>query len=205
MLVREKLFQKVRFAKVLQGRTRKITTVFVCIRHLSRCLFDTKLKNRLKDFARIEYITKMTTKENKITLESIHDYFWTPVGTEGKPRGWVIDGALCDEKPGAASESRICAYFGSKNNYKSGFLYDFFTTHMGVGCCENVRDYFLPHTLQDAINKLDLDVKHYKNGKLNKKSLNYLKALFVVLDDYPAFDSFDASWNIVHLYMGEFY
>ncbi|CAL6398448.1 unnamed protein product [Bathycoccus prasinos] len=141
----------------------------------------------------------MTTQENKITLESIHDYFWTPVGTERKPQGWVIDGALYDEKPGTASESRIRAYFGSKNNYKSGFLYDFFTTHMGVGCCENVRDYFLPHTLQDAINKLDLDVKHYKNGKLNKKSLNYLKALFVVLDDYPAFDSFDASHHIVHL------
>ena len=36
VLVREKLFQKVRFPKVLQGRTRKITTVFVYIRHLSR-------------------------------------------------------------------------------------------------------------------------------------------------------------------------
>ncbi len=158
----------------------------------------------------------MTTQENNITLENIHDYFWAPVGTEGKPRGWVIDEALYDEKPGAASESRICAYFGSKNNYKSGFLYDFFTTHMGVECCENVRDLFLPPSIFGAINKLDLDVKHYKNGKLNKKSLNYLKALFVVLDDYPAFNSyketitnphmsFCVSHRIVHKYMGEFY
>ena len=58
VLVREKLFPKVRFPKISQGRTRKITTVFVYIRHLSWCLFDTKLKNILKDFARIEYITK---------------------------------------------------------------------------------------------------------------------------------------------------
>ena len=79
VLVREKLFQKVRFPKISQGRTRKITTVFVSIRHLSWCLFDTKLKNRLKGYSRIEYITKMldiikTEKANK-TLNSIfNDY-----------------------------------------------------------------------------------------------------------------------------------
>ena len=27
----------------------------------------------------------------QFTLETIHDHFWMPVGTEGKPRGWEID------------------------------------------------------------------------------------------------------------------
>ena len=29
----------------------------------------------------------------QFTLETIHDHFWMPVGTEGKPRGWEIDRA----------------------------------------------------------------------------------------------------------------
>ena len=113
VLVREKLFPKVRFPKISQGRTRKITTVFVYIRHLSRCLFDTKLKNILKDFARIEYITKriMTTqfKQRMKDLEynyAVLEYNYTSLNVENennkKYRMWYrkltndLNGAIDD-------------------------------------------------------------------------------------------------------------
>ena len=65
----------------------------------------------------------------QFTLETIHDHFWMPMGTEGTPRGWVIDRA-----GKRASERTITIRFGSKKNYRSGQIYNFFTKHMGDEC-----------------------------------------------------------------------
>jgi hypothetical protein len=43
----------------------------------------------------------------QFTLETIHDHFWMPAGTEGKPRGWEIDRA-----GKRASETTIKIWFG---------------------------------------------------------------------------------------------
>ena len=85
------------------------------------------------------------THENKITLESIHDCFWMPVGTEGNPRGWK------NGKGEMASEKILGFLFGTKSNYKLGFLYHFFTRRMGVEDCEDLRYYLKWEKLQPKL------------------------------------------------------
>ena len=100
VLVREKLFPKVRFPKISQGRTRKITTVFVYIRHLSRCLFDTKLKTYLKvthvhitkmDKRTHAYIYQMSWFESPRHRRSYTDTYYA----EPQHTLWGFDDPLC--------------------------------------------------------------------------------------------------------------
>ena len=85
-----------------------------------------------RDDVRDQRMKQMVVEEQgreQFTLETIHDHFWMPMGTEGTPRGWVIDRA-----GKRASERTITIRFGSKKNYRSGQIYNFFTKHMGDEC-----------------------------------------------------------------------
>ena len=111
----------------------------------------------------------------QFTLETIHDHFWMPVGPQGEPRGWVIDRA-----GKRASETTIKIRFGSKNNYKSGQIYLFFTKYMSDECFKNVRNCLKRAKWEPVLTKLR------ENEASNPiTTLNYLQALFVLLNNYP--------------------
>ena len=111
----------------------------------------------------------------QFTLETIHDHFWMPVGTEGKPRGWEIDRA-----GKRASETTIKIRFGSKKNYRSGQIYNFFTKYMSDECFKNVRNCLKRAKLEPVLTKIRED--ELANPIT---TLNYLQALFVLLNNYP--------------------
>ncbi|CAL6408698.1 unnamed protein product [Bathycoccus prasinos] len=111
----------------------------------------------------------------QFTLETIHDHFWMPVGTEGKPRGWEIDRA-----GKRASETTIKIRFGSKKNYRSGQIYNFFTKYMSDECFKNVRNCLKRSKLEPVLTKIRED--ELANPIT---TLNYLQALFVLLNNYP--------------------
>jgi len=106
----------------------------------------------------------------QFTLETIHDHFWMPVGTEGKPRGWEIDRA-----GKRASETTIKIRFGSKKNYRSGQIYNFFTKYMSDECFKNVRNCLKRAKLEPVLTKIRED--ELANPIT---TLNYLQALFVL-------------------------
>jgi hypothetical protein len=111
----------------------------------------------------------------QFTLETIHDHFWMPVGTDGKPRGWEID------KAGKrASETTIKIRFGVKNNYRSGQIHNFFTKYMSHECFKNVRNCLKRAKLEPVLTKIRED--ELANPIT---TLNYLQALFVLLNKYP--------------------
>ena len=111
----------------------------------------------------------------QFTLETIHDHFWMPVGSEGKPRGWEIDRA-----GKRASETTIKIRFGSKKNYRSGQIYNFFTKYMSDECFKNVRNCLKRAKLEPVLTKIRED--ELANPIT---TLNYLQALFVLLNNYP--------------------
>ena len=111
----------------------------------------------------------------QFTLETIHDHFWMPMGTEGTPRGWVIDRA-----GKRASERTITIRFGSKNNYRSGQIYNFFTKHMSDECFKNVRNCLKRAKLEPVLTKIRED-----EASNPITTLNDLQALFVLLNNYP--------------------
>ena len=68
------------------------------------------LDQRMKQMVFEEQGRRVVVPAGKqFTLETIHDHFWMPVGTEGKPRGWEID---------RAGKRYIYSFFSQKSDQK---------------------------------------------------------------------------------------